>query len=146
MAEPPVAPRLGLGMAIANLKAAASRIATYLDAHVATVGAASLDLSLEGALLTKFRPLSNTMKTRLFDGGGYAPLANFAPKIDMAYALEIIPKEMYDTLRLINKVRVSFAHSKKINTNFEDPAILALLKNLNLDSSIPTIRYQYRQN
>jgi hypothetical protein len=110
---------------MANVKAAfdrltdaARRVTTYADAHIATVGAASLDARLEGALLTKFRPLSNTMKDRLFDGGGYAPLANFAPKIEIAYALEIISKEIYDTLRLINKIRVAFAHSKKI-TNFD---------------------------
>jgi hypothetical protein len=46
----------------------ARKVATYADAHIATVGAASLDASLEGALLTKMRPLSNTMKDRLFDG------------------------------------------------------------------------------
>src|SRR5215469_7700297 len=35
------------------------------------------------------RPLSRDMKDRLFDG--YGPLANFAAKIDLAFALEILP-------------------------------------------------------
>jgi hypothetical protein len=120
------------------------KVATYADAHIATVRAASLDASLEGALLTKMRPLSNTMKDRLFDGGGYAPLANFAAKIEIAYAFEIISKEVYDTLKIINKIRVSFAHSKTI-TNFDDPKLSPLLQNLNLGRALPTRRVQYLQ-
>jgi hypothetical protein len=67
------------------LKTAFDTLFGYVDGHIATVGAASLDASLEGALLSKFQPLRNGMKARLFRG--YGPLANFASKIDIAFAL-----------------------------------------------------------
>jgi hypothetical protein len=124
----------------------AVKLIDWADAHIATVGAASLDASLEGALLTKFRPLSKAMKDRLFDGGGYAPLANFAAKIEIAYALEIIAKDTYDALRLINKIRVVFAHSKKF-TYFNDAKMTSHLENLlKLDAgvrSVPAIRRRF---
>ena len=127
---------------MSGLRTAFDRLFGYVDGHIATVGAASLDASLEGALLTKFQPLSNVMKDRLFDRGGYAPLANFASKIDMAYALGIISKETYDTLRLVNRIRVAFAHSKKL-ASFNDPEISPLVSNLKLDASEPSIKVQF---
>jgi hypothetical protein len=80
---------------------------------------------------------------------GYAPLANFAAKIEMAYALEIISKDTYDALRLINKIRVVFAHSKKF-TYFNDTKIIPHLANLiTLEQpgrnvhSVPAIRRRF---
>ena len=102
------------------------------DAQVAIVGATGLDEALEGALLTKMRPLSRDMKDRLFDG--YGPLANFAAKIDLAFALEIITKDLYDVLRTVNNVRVAFAHSKRVKT-FNDPDVSGLLRSLGIDTT-----------
>jgi DNA-binding MltR family transcriptional regulator len=82
------------------------------------------------------------MKDRLFDRGGYAPLANFASKMDIAFALGIISKETYDTLRLINRIRVAFAHSKKL-TSFNDPEISRLLEGLKLDASTQSIKFRF---
>jgi hypothetical protein len=125
---------------MSDLSTAFDKLFGYVDGHIATVGAASLDASLEGALLTRFQPLSKEMKGRLFRG--YGPLASFASKIDVAFALSIVSKETYDTLRLANRVRVAFAHSKKL-TSFIDPEISPLLSNLKLDASQPAIKAQF---
>jgi DNA-binding MltR family transcriptional regulator len=133
---------LGGAGPMSDLKTAFEKLFGYVDGHIATVAAAPLDASLEGALLTKFRQLSNVMKDRLFDRGGYAPLANFASKIDVAYALDLISKETYDTLRLINRVRVAFAHSKKL-IDFNDPEISPLLSNLKLNANIRSMKHRF---
>ena len=56
--------------------------------------------------------MNNKMYTRLFEN--YGPLSTFAAKIDMAYALGIIPREMYEELGKIRKLRNEFAHSTDI--------------------------------
>ena len=127
---------------MSDVERAFGKLFGLVDGHIATVVAASLDASLEGALLTKFDPLSNAMKDRLFDRGGYAPLANFASKMDIAFALDIISKETYDTLRLINRIRVAFAHSKKL-IDFTHSEIFSLLSDLKLDAREPGIKFQY---
>src|ERR1700730_17456544 len=75
------------------------QIIRIVDSHYAIGGTAAVDNSLRAALLTKMRPLSRAMKDRLFEG--YGPLATVAAKIDLAYALEIIPTEIYDQLKKI---------------------------------------------
>ena len=65
-----------------------------------------------------------------------SPLANFASKMDIAFALGVISKETYEELRLFNKIRVKFAHSKKL-IHFNDPEISPLLSNLYLDAREP---------
>jgi hypothetical protein len=97
---------------------------TDVDSHVAIIGASLLDNNLELAILSKMRPLPRDIKDRIFDG--YGPLSTFAGKIDIAFALEIIPREFYGALKTINKVRVKFAHSMKYLT-FQDPEISALI-------------------
>jgi hypothetical protein len=115
-------------------------LATMVDAHYAVAGTAALDNSLRAALLTKMRPLSRHMRDRLFEG--YGPLATVAAKIDLAYALEIIPKEIYDQLKKINKIRVVCAHSPEITT-FSHPKIVPLLDALELDTSMTDIRSHF---
>lgn len=117
-----------------------STLVSFVDAQIAIVGAAGMDERLEGALLSKLRPLSREMKARLFDG--YGPLANFAAKIDMAYALEIIPNDIYETLRNINRVRVAFAHPKTV-ISFSDPKVVEILNNLGIDTATPGVSGRY---
>jgi DNA-binding MltR family transcriptional regulator len=112
-----------------------------MDGHVAIVGAASMDRNLERAIQTKMRELSRDMKDRLFDG--YGPLSNFAAKIDVAFALGVIEKDIYDDLRTVNRLRVKFAHSGKI-TNFADPKIAEVLAQLSgLDPAIPDMKHRF---
>jgi hypothetical protein len=114
---------------------------TFTDSHHAIIGVSELDNALELALLSKMHRLNRELKDRIFDG--YGPLNTFAAKIDIAYALEIIPKEFYESLRKINKVRVKFAHSKFF-LNFQDPEISAIIDSLpNLDLTIEDRKGRY---
>jgi hypothetical protein len=44
----------------------------------------------------------------------YAPFSTFSAKIQVAYALGLIPKNLYKTLTLIRKMRNDFAHDRKV--------------------------------
>jgi hypothetical protein len=114
---------------------------TLADSYHAIIAASSLDNALELALLSKMRRLNSDMKVRIFEG--YGPLSTFAGKIDIAYALEIIPHEFFESLRKINKVRVKFAHPKTFLT-FEEPEISVIIDSLpNLDLTIANRRERY---
>jgi hypothetical protein len=76
---------------VSGLKIKVDVLITFTDSHHALIEASALDNAVELALLTKMRRLSRDMKDKIFDG--YGPLSTFAGKIDIAYALEIIPKE-----------------------------------------------------
>ena len=117
------------------------RMATYSDSHLAIIWASALDKNLEIALLTKMNPLSRDIKDRTFDG--YGPPSNFSAKIDISYALGIFPREFYDALRKINRVRVKFAHSIKVLT-FQDPEISAIIDSIpRLDLTIIDRKVKY---
>jgi DNA-binding MltR family transcriptional regulator len=110
------------------------------DAQLAILVAAKLEESLKEALLTKMRPINHEIKKRLFEG--YGPLSGFAAKIDLAYALKIFPKKVYDTLRTLKKVRDIFAHRSELS-NFETPEIATLLNTLQLDKSFTSMKARY---
>jgi DNA-binding MltR family transcriptional regulator len=119
---------------VSELRTKAGVLITLTDSHHAIIAAAELDNALQLAILAKMCRLSSDMKERIFDG--YGPLNNFAAKIDIAYALGIIPHEFYESLRKINKIRVKFAHSKTF-LNFQYHEISAIIDSLpNLDLTI----------
>jgi DNA-binding MltR family transcriptional regulator len=93
---------------------------------------AILDNQLERALKRALRPLSNNMYERLFDSFG--PLSNFSSKIVMAYALGIIPLELYEELEKIRHIRNEFAHSSGV-LHLESPAIESLFLTLKRPST-----------
>ena len=74
--------------------------------------AASLDDSLTELLVAHMPRLSNTLKKNLFEG--YGPFSRFATKIDVAYALNLIPSGLRRDLHAIRAVRNKFAHSPSI--------------------------------
>jgi DNA-binding MltR family transcriptional regulator len=112
----------------------------YFDAHLAIVTTAALEELLEKALLTQMRPLSRKIKDRLFEG--YGPMANFSPKIDLAYALRVISKDDYDVLMVMKKVRDIFAHRSRVSS-FEDPKIATILSTLKTNVNFPNMRDRY---
>lgn len=127
--------------ALSGLKAQVDVLITFTDSHHSIIGASELDNALELILLAKMHRLSRDIKDRIFDGCG--PLSTFAAKIDIAYALKIIPQELYESLRKINKVRVKFAHSKTF-LNFQDTEISAVIDSLpNLDLAIADRKGRY---
>jgi DNA-binding MltR family transcriptional regulator len=76
-----------------------------------------LDHELRKALLTKMRSLSLKKEERIFDGFG--PLGEFAAKIELAYALNLLSDPIYGDLRIIKKIRDHFAHSTEETTFFK---------------------------
>jgi hypothetical protein len=80
----------------------------------ALVASARLEAAVERGLLIKMRPLSKTRRANLFEG--YGPLASFAGKIDIAYALGIFDDETYADLKVIKRIRNEFAHPRGRST------------------------------
>jgi DNA-binding MltR family transcriptional regulator len=50
----------------------------------------------------------------------YAPFSTLSAKIQVTYALGLIPKNLYRTLTLIRKMRNDFAHDRKV-ASFQSP-------------------------
>src|SRR5258707_147607 len=63
-----------------------------------------LQACLEGCM----RPLTATMRARLFTG--YGPISSFAAKTDIAYALGLLTDHDHTDLQIIRKIRNEFAH------------------------------------
>jgi hypothetical protein len=77
----------------------------------ALVSASTVEDWVRHALIAKMRnDLSSKLSERLFEG--YGPLSSFSGKIDIAYALNIFPTEIYNDLRAIKDIRNKFAHAK----------------------------------
>lgn len=71
--------------------------------------AANLEDTLVQILALYMPNLSNRLREKLFRG--YGPLSSFSAKIDMAYALDLIPDVLRRDLHVIREIRNSFAHA-----------------------------------
>ena len=65
------------------------------DRGTAIIGGSIVEHSLERLLLERLRPLSKKQKERLFDGFG--PLASFASKIEIGFALNLLASKRGST-------------------------------------------------
>jgi DNA-binding MltR family transcriptional regulator len=97
------------------------------EAGNALVIAGLIDDDLQKLLLTAMRELSSKMVDRLFDG--YGPLKDFAAKIDVAFAFNLIDEKTHSDLRIIKDVRNKFAHAIRF-TFFSSPEIIKLCQKL----------------
>jgi hypothetical protein len=97
--------------------------------HAGTVIAASAKIEnvLEKLLLVYMRSLTKTEHDRLFRG--YGPLSTFGAKTDVAYALKMIPKSMFDALNILRRLRNEIAHSEE-TVDLSHPKIKPLFKQL----------------
>lgn len=78
-----------------------------------------------GELIRLYMPnLSNRLRERLFKG--YGPLSSFSAKIDIAYALDLIPEGLRRDLHAIRDIRNEFAHTSE-RLHFDTPKLKALL-------------------
>lgn len=102
---------------------------TYRRTHsgLAIVIAAILDNKLELCLKRAIRPMPKRLYAELFDP--MRALGSFASKITMAYALNIITRDIYSDLEKIRKIRNAFAHSPDI-LDFESESIAPLFARL----------------
>jgi DNA-binding MltR family transcriptional regulator len=88
----------------------ALRPRTHAGMVIAT--SAQIENVLEKLILVHMRSLTKKEHARLFQG--YGPLSSFAAKTDIAYALKMIPKSMFDALNIIRKLRNEIAHYAEI--------------------------------
>lgn len=92
-------------------------------AHAVLV--ASILESRLATLLAAYMPnLSNRMQEKLFSG--YGPLSSFSAKIDLAYALDLIPESLRRDLHVIREIRNEFAHST-VSIHFGSEPIKTML-------------------
>jgi hypothetical protein len=94
------------------------------DRGAGIIAAALIEEILETIILSRLRPLSSDKYRDLFHGN--SPLASFAAKIDIAYAIGVINDLGRIQLHLIRKIRNEFAHRIK-PLDFEHPDIKQLI-------------------
>jgi len=99
------------------------------NAHVAQVmwGAAVLDNLLATLLAHSLPNLSRRMRERLFEG--YGPLGNFAPRLDMAFAMGLIGEKLREDMVHIKDMRNLMAHSPS-RADLHDPEVRSILSRL----------------
>jgi hypothetical protein len=93
------------------------------DRTLAIVAASILENSLQTAILAKFIPLGTKDQSMLFDGNRNGPLATFATKIRLAFALGIIGTMTREDIERIRIIRNAFAHSMS-DIHFSSPEIV----------------------
>jgi DNA-binding MltR family transcriptional regulator len=98
------------------------------DRGCVLLGAALLDEALEQLLRAFFRQDEDDSKRfiePLFQG--YAPLATFSGKIQMAYALAVLPRKIRDRIEIIRRLRNDFANAWR-PIDFDDQAVRSRLE------------------
>lgn len=90
-------------------------------------GAALISEALEELLRAHFRHTPDDAKliNSLFQG--YAPLAIFSAKFQLAYAFGVLPRELYQVIELIRRLRNEFAHESG-PLCFDDPQCASRLE------------------
>lgn len=73
-----------------------------------------------GCLLESFFIENEKVCTQLLNGNG--ALATFSSKIDLTFLLGLIPKNIYNDLHILRKIRNDFAHTAS-KLSFETPSI-----------------------
>jgi hypothetical protein len=89
------------------------------DRTAAILGASYLQDRLTDAIKARL-VTDNEVHSKLFKG--YGPLSSFGAKIDLAYLMKIVPRELRDKLHIIRDVRNRFAHRLDVNS-FDDQPI-----------------------
>jgi len=105
-------------------------IDTESDRGCAIFSAAILEDGLEQLLRAVCRtddPVAGKIVDSLFQT--YAPFSTFSAKIQVTYALGLIPKDLKEILDLIRKLRNDFAHGKG-SVTFQTPECQSRLQEL----------------
>ena len=93
-----------------------------------TTAAAIVGSQLQKLINLAMRPMSKTRYANLF--GPMAPLGSFASKIRMAYALNVITRDVYRDLAKLRKLGNAFAHSTVAPTHLDSEAVAPLFNRL----------------
>ncbi len=104
-----------------DLKGLAKALLKESDRGCVIFGAAFLDDCLEQLLRTYFRSEDDSAR-RIVDGlfRSYAPLATFSSRIQLVFAMHILPRTQHHQLELIRRLRNDFAHQHG-PIDFDDP-------------------------
>ena len=94
------------------------------DRSVVILAASFIEQTLEGHIRRML--VDSPAVGKLFDG--YAPLATFAAKIDMSFALGLAPTHVHEDLRTIKKLRNIFAHEAAA-VNFDSQRVSDICSN-----------------
>ena len=93
--------------------------------------ASNLERSLEELIALRMPNLSNTLNKQLFTG--YGPLSSFSAKIDIAFALDLIPANLRRDLHAIRYIRTTLHTLQSASTSI-------LLKWSTFSKNLPTMR------
>jgi hypothetical protein len=109
-------PRIKHARKIADLPrpyhtAAMAEIEKQTDRGAAIVGAAYIDLVVREAITARLSDLPDILEL-LFENRG--PLQDFGARIQLALALGIYGRRVYDDLCIVKDVRNAFAHSAEV--------------------------------
>lgn len=102
-------------------KLVAQALVIESDRGCVILSAALLDEALEELLRSVCREIPQDIKATvdpLFQG--YAPLATFSAKIQLSFALGILPRALRDKIEIIRRLRNDFAHEWG-PIDFKDP-------------------------
>jgi hypothetical protein len=88
------------------------------DRSVVILASSYLEKYLEEYLTKKL--VDDKSVSKLFEG--YGPLSTFAAKIDIAFAIGLLPRHVFVDLRTIRKIRNLFAHEPD-TLNFESSRV-----------------------
>lgn len=96
--------------------------AVLRSTHASTciTAAALVDEQIAQALRLKMVNLNADLRKRLFKG--YGPLSSFSARIDIAYALGMLSKDIAKEAHTIRGIRNKFAHATK-RVNIDSPGI-----------------------
>ena len=94
------------------------------DRSVVILAGSFLEQTLENYILKKL--VDTNSVDQLFNG--YAPLATFAAKIEVAFALGLLPVHVHKDLKVVKKLRNIFAHEPDA-LNFESSRISDICSN-----------------
>ena len=102
------------------------------DRSVVILASSYIDSYLENFLAKRL--VSHKRTKALFTG--YAPLATFSAKIDISYAVGIIPEHLLKDLHQIRKIRNLFAH-KADKLDFSSDEITHLCDQISYSKGMP---------
>lgn len=115
-------------------------LVTQSDRGVALITAAVVDELLRHLILKRMIEISESLQASLFDRP-QAPLSSFSAKIEIAFALGVIPEEAVAEFHLVRNVRNRFAHRFEALT-FDHPEIARLVRAAHKDTTL-TIRQEF---
>jgi DNA-binding MltR family transcriptional regulator len=117
-------------------KLVATALVKESDRGCVILGAALMDEALEELLRSVCRQTPSDIKANvdpLFQG--YAPLATFSARIQVAFALGILPRGLRDKIEIIRRLRNDFAHEWG-PIDFDDPRFASRLQVLIIRSTV----------